>query len=303
MRASALLPLATLLFLVTTAAEAAPKEGPPKEGAPNRQACVTAYEDTQISMRRSRLLHAREALQTCLNGACPAVLRSDCAGWLKEVEARTPSVVVELSGGTSPQDARLFVDGELHTSGIDGKAMELDPGSHTFRVETPGSAPVTVDTLIREGEKLKVVKVTLPNRSATKTSPDVQVEPPSNASSPPPGPQTTGHRPVPWTVFAAAGIGIAAGAGFGWFAASGSSKKGDLEPCKPDCSADRISDVRTQFIVADVLLGVTALAIGTAAYLFVTRPAVVNSSARSVPTPAPSGLAFSVDAGGGRFTF
>lgn len=274
------LSIASAVILVSTLADA----------APNRQACVAAYEDTQVSMRRSRLLHAREALRTCLHEACPAVLQSDCAGWLKEVEARTPSVVVEcISGGKPVRDARLFVDGELRPNGIDGRAMELDPGTHSFRVETASSAPVTVEAIVPEGEKLRVVRIELPESDAP-TAPHAadQTRPVGTHVAPRPSLE---RRPVPWTVYAAAGLGVAAGAGFAWFATSGASMKSDLEPCKPECSAERISDVRTQFIVADVLLGVTAVALGTAAYLFLTRPATSTTSA------------LFVGPGGGRFAF
>lgn len=260
--------------------------------APSKRACVAAYEETQIAMRRSRLLHARDALQTCLDEACPSMLRSDCAGWLKEVEARTPSVVIECTSGGSPvTGARLFVDGELRPGGIDGKAMELEPGTHSFRVETSAAAPVTVEAVVREGEKLKVVRVEIPS-AATKTA-----APSSTRETTAPGaPRKETHGPVPWTVYAAAGVGAAAAAGFGFFALSGSEMKSDLEPCKPDCSEERISEVRTRFIVADVLLGVTTLAIGTAAYLFLARPSI-----RTTAMPAWSRTALA--SGGWRLAF
>jgi hypothetical protein len=245
-------------------------------------------------MRRSRLLHARDALQTCLNEACAPMLRSDCAGWLKEVEARTPSVVVEATSGGSPvTGARLYVDGELRANGIDGKAMELEPGTHSFRVEPSGAAPVTVEAVIREGEKLKVVRVDIPSANGSGKEPKANVTAPSAPSTPP----AEKARPVPWTVFVAAGVGVAAAAGFGIFAASGSSMKGELDPCRPDCPESRLSEVRTQFIVADVFLGVSAIAFGTAAYLFFTRPSV---STASLPSRTPT---FALGPGGGRLSW
>jgi hypothetical protein len=285
MRGFVCLPLA-ILVIATPAVVAA--------AAPSKQACVTAYEETQLSMRRSRLLHAREALQTCLNEACPAVLRSDCAGWLTEVEARTPSVVIECtSGGTPVREARLFVDGELREGGIDGKAMELDPGSHTFRVEMSSSPPVSVDAIVHEGEKLKAIHVEIPSASsATEATKEPSV---------PEGPRE--QRPIPWTVYAAGGLGAAAAIGFVGFAISGSSMKSDLESCKPDCSAAQISDVRTQFIVADVMLAITALAAGAATYLFVTRPAIAADGPRTTMVPASSRPALSIGPGSWRFAF
>jgi hypothetical protein len=267
-------PTLPLLFAISGAAAVlAPALA---EAAPTRQACVSAYEETQTAMRRSRLLAARAALQTCLDEACPSVLRSDCAGWLKEVEARTPSVVVECSAdGALVRDVRLFVDGTLHEGGSDGKAMDVDPGTHSFRVEPPGSAPVSAEVLVREGEKLKVVRLELPG-TRDKVAKDPTPGSEKDGGRPPV--PSGGQRPVPWPVYASAGIGIAAAAGFAVFALSGTAGKKDLEPCKPDCSASQISDVRKQFITADVFLGLSVIALGTAGYLFFTRPTVPTSA-------------------------
>lgn len=257
-----------VVVLAAETAEAAP---------PKREQCVQAYEDTQVAMRRSRLLDARQSLQVCLDQACPAMLRSDCAGWLKEVEARTPSVVIELvaAEGVPVKEAKLFVDGKPRDQGIDGKAMEVDPGNHTFKIEAPDSLPASVDILAREGEKLRVVRVEL--QSTKKPAPTKL--PPNQTPDPHPINNGDLQRPIPWTVYAAAGIGVAAAAGFTVFAISGSSGKSDLEPCKPECSADEIGSVRTKFLVADVFLGVSVVALAAATYLFLTRPAVQSSSA------------------------
>ena len=245
--------------------------------APTRQACVAAYEETQTLMRRSRLNQARASLQTCLDEACPAMLRSDCAGWLKEVEARTASVVVEVVvDGVAVREARLSIDGQLKEKALDGRAMEVDPGSHTFRAELAGGKEVTLEAVVREGEKLKLVRLEF---AGPKPAPSV---PPVGRPLVPPPAQTETRRPVPWAVYAGVGVGALGLAGFGFFAASGSSDKSDLEPCRPECSASRISDVRTQFIVADVLLGVSVLALGAAAYFYFTRPMVSSSRARAV---------------------
>jgi hypothetical protein len=247
------------------------------EAAPKREQCVQAYEETQVAMRRSRLLDARQSLQVCLDQACPAMLRSDCAGWLKEVEARTPSVVIELVAGegVAVKEAKLFVDGKPRDQGIDGKAMEVDPGNHTFKIEAPDSVPASVDILAREGEKLRVVRVEL---QSTK-KPVVPPKPPVTEPKPNPNPNNGDRqRPIPTSVYAAAGIGVVAAAGFTVFAISGSSGKSDLEPCKPECSADEIGSVRTKFIVADVFLGVSVVALAAATYLFLTRPSVGGAS-------------------------
>lgn len=238
--------------------------------APTRQACVTAYEETQTSMRRSRLTQARASLQTCLDEACPSMLRTDCAGWLKEVEARMASVVVELVVDGAPvREAKLSIDGQAKSKELDGRAIEVDPGNHTFKVETAAGKEATLEAVVREGEKLKNVRLEI---GSPKPPP-----PPPVAPAPVPAPAVHTSRPVPWPVFVAAGVSVVGLAGFGVFAAQGSSGKSDLDPCRPNCSEDRLSDLRSDFIAADVLLGVSVVALGAAAYFYFTRPTVTTS--------------------------
>jgi len=261
--------------------------------APSTRECAAAYEETQLAMRRSRLLHARETLHTCLDEACPKALRSDCSEWLKEVEARTPSVVVEwVAEAASVRDARLFVDDVLQAGGVDGKAIAVDPGPHVFRIEAPHAPPVSVTTVIREGDKLRVVRLEPPTRSPAEPAPRAES---SEAATVPDVAQRkevlVPRRPVPWPVFALAGVGVATGAAFTYFAVSGASGKSDLYRCKPECPEAQISDVRTDFLVADVFLGVTVVALGAAAYLLFTRPTVlVPDRPRDALTVGPTGV-------------
>jgi hypothetical protein len=269
-------PLLLRLGSVSTLVVAAALSVGPADAAPNRQQCLAAYEDAQLSMRRGRLMHARDPLGTCLEQVCPASLRTDCADWLKEVEARTPSVVIEcVQDGASVRDVKLSVDGAAHPSGIDGHALDLDPGNHVFKVEPKDGPPIVIETLIKEGEKLKPIRFELPSKLPKKDS--------SSSSTTTLPPQEM-ERPVPWTVFAAGGVGALALGGFTVFAIMGSSAKSDLEPCKPDCSESQISDVRSRFITADVFLVVTALALGAATVLYLTRPSVASTTRASLPS-------------------
>ncbi len=250
------------------------------DAAPTRQACVDAYEQSQVSMRRGHLLQSRESLATCLDQACPSTLRTDCAEWLKEVESRTPTIVVECTlDGAAVRDGKLFIDDKLHAAGVDGRAIELDPGVHSFRMEpSDGTKGARVETMIREGEKLKPIRLELPSRM---TKPVTTTPPSAALSTTTASPQAADKglsRPIPWTVYAAAGVGALSAIGFTAFAISGASGKSDLEPCKPDCSQSRIDSVRGRFIVADVFLGVSVVSLGVAAILYLTRPTVTSSA-------------------------
>lgn len=220
---------------------------------PDRAACVSAYEGAQGAMRRSNLRSARAQLGACLSDSCPGVLRSDCAQWLKEVEARLPAVVIAYEGpdGRARSAVRVVVDGVEIADHLDGKAIEMDPGEHTFRFELPGEAPFETRFVVREGDKLQRLDARSPRASVTEAT-----------------------RPVPWTVFALAGVGVATGAVFAYAGLAGTSAKGDLEGCTPDCPHSEVSAVRAKFLVADVFLGLSLLSFGAATYLYLTRGTV-----------------------------
>jgi hypothetical protein len=61
--------------------------------------------------------------------------------------------------------------------------------------------------------------------------------------------------------------------------------------CAPVCSTSQVSSVRTKFIVADSLLGLGAISLGTAAYIYLGRPSVEREKKTGAPRPAlPSAL-------------
>jgi hypothetical protein len=247
-----LLALAAALALLTgTVREARAEE-------PDRDACVAAYQAAQVSMRRASLRSARAELQVCLSDSCAGALRSDCAQWLNEVEARLPGVVLVCEGpdGRGRADARVEVDGAPFADRLEGKSLAIDPGEHTFRFELPGEAPLDVRFVVNEGDKLQRVVGRFPR-----------------AARPEPGPvaPAPARRPVPWTVYALGGIGVVAAGGFTYAGIAGLSGKSDLESCKPECSSSSISAVHTKFVVADVLLGVSVVSLAAATYLYLTR--------------------------------
>jgi len=85
-------------------------------------------------------------------------------------------------------------------------------------------------------------------------------------ATPPPAPRSR----VPSYVLG--GVGAAAAASFAYFAISGHSAFNQLEQCKPNCRRSDVRDVRTKYLLADVSLGVSVVALATAGY-FLFRPA------------------------------
>ena len=245
--------------------------------AQDREACVDAYEQGQVAMRRGKLTAARAELQRCLSDACPGMLRSDCAIWLKEVDGRVPSVLLSattMSAGArrSLTNVRVLVDGFVVKKQLDGSAVDVDPGGHTFRFEPEGGTPVELNVVVREGEKLQpvAVEVTLPTAPSPVAEP-VPLPVRTIDHAPRSGAADSAPVPVPSTVYALAAVGAAAAGGFVAFAVMGNSGHRDLEPCKPACASSDVNIVRTKYIVADVMLGLSLVALGAAAYIYFTR--------------------------------
>lgn len=242
---------------IATSAEAAP----PNANANARKSCFSAYENVQLLMKRSHLREAREAASACLADACPTALRADCGTWLKDIEARMPSVVIECTtaSGKPVTDARLTLDGAPWKERPDGIVSEIDPGEHVIHAEVAGRPPVEKRVIVPEGKKAQRLTVEIPDE-------------PSSASDGTPPPRVTvevpqKRAPVPVATYVLAGVGALSLGGFAFFAIQGKDAERGLETCSPRCNDDVVGDVRQRYIVADVLLGVSVVSLGIAAYL------------------------------------
>lgn len=225
----------------------------------DRQACVAAYEGAQTATKHHHFARAKAQVAVCLNAACPSVLRSECAQWLTDLESRQPTVVLACQGpdGAAATHVEVRVDGEVLTGTLDGKAIDIDPGSHELTFTLPGEAPLALRVVVREGEKLQRVTGAFPLRPG--------------APAPPPVARGADRRPVPWTAYALGGLGVATTGAFVGLGLWGDAGKSDLEPCKPDCSSSATSEVRGRYIAADVMLGIAVVSFGAAAVLYFTR--------------------------------
>jgi hypothetical protein len=186
------------------------------------QQCLAASEKGQRARASGRLREARDAFQTCGEAACPAIVRNDCTRWQAEIVSSLPSLVFGArdAKGHDLFDVAVSIDGEPVAKKLDGKAVPIDPGPHTFRFEAAGYAPVTEKALVKEGEKARIIDVTLteaapapapaptaaPAPRPIEATPSQKVEGAWNAPKP-----RGGHTVYPWIVVGVGVAGIAAG--------------------------------------------------------------------------------------------
>src|SRR5580704_6976543 len=102
--------------------------------ADDKQACNDAYRQAQVLRNDHKLVEAREQLRVCAGGSCPGFIAKDCSDWLKTDESKTPSVVLAAKSpaGADLFDVKVTMDGAPLSSKLDGLAIDVDPGPHTF---------------------------------------------------------------------------------------------------------------------------------------------------------------------------
>src|SRR5580700_677011 len=128
---------------------------PAAASADDKDDCFNAAENAQKLKTDKKPSQARPALITCSRDVCPQQVRADCVKWLGEVDRDMSTVVVRArdANGHDVIDVKVFVDGELLLSKLQGTAVTVDPGPHKVRYEFPSGKTVEEDVLIAEGEK------------------------------------------------------------------------------------------------------------------------------------------------------
>ena len=141
--------------------------------AKDNAACKQAYESSQENRKEGALIVARGKLRLCASEACPDVVRSDCIGWLAEVERAIPSVVLEAKvEGQLAMDAAVTLDGRSFATKLDGRPIDVDPGLHVFVFHKDGRAPIEQRVVVREQQKSVLVSASWDTpRAATASMP------------------------------------------------------------------------------------------------------------------------------------
>ncbi|MCC6662312.1 MAG: hypothetical protein IT375_01150 [Polyangiaceae bacterium] len=223
-----------------------------------RDECAAASEEGQLFAVKGQLRAAREKLIACAEKTCPGAIRKDCEAALGELDRRTPSIVcgAKDKAGHDLVDVSVSLDGAPFLAQLDGKAVELDPGQHTLLFEAKGLPPHEEKVMIREGEKARVVVVTLVEKEA-----------------PPPKPKAPSGRRPSTTTWVVGGIGAAALAGAGVIGFVALQKRSSLyDSCGKagTCSQSDVDSVYRLYDVSYVAAGVGGALLATSAVLYFT---------------------------------
>ncbi|HEY8073233.1 MAG TPA: hypothetical protein VIF62_03970 [Labilithrix sp.] len=231
--------------------------------------CIAAAEDGQQQRRAGKLLSARASFVSCMATECPPVVRRDCARWIDELDATTPSIVIKLvdEDGHDAVDGRVLVDGENFTGATTGRAIAIDPGTHHVAWMRP-AGDIDEEIVVREGERNRVVVL------HPKTTKPVDKPPPL---APPPPPRSTPILP-----FALGGTGLVlAGAGAVLWGIGLSERSHLQDTCAPahTCTSSDIQASQAKLVVGDVLVGVGVIAVAVSIYMFARGESPVTVTA------------------------
>ena len=215
-----------------------------------------AIEGAQTLVAADRFREARALLQQCVNAQCGGDVRRRCAVELQQLNQVTPSVVVRVEDerGNDLVDVEVRLGGETLATSLDGMAIPVDPGVHSFELRRPGFEPVTTTLTIARGEKFRSLDVRLGPGSA-------------DGSSASDGGLSTAQLASGLSLVSVGAAGIV---GFAWLGTKARSQERDLTECSPRCSEGRVDRVRKRYVLANVSLGAGVLALGGATWLFLS---------------------------------
>jgi hypothetical protein len=241
------------LLTVSAAAGGSARAADPTTGE-----CLAATE-TSLSLRHQhKLREARAKALVCSAPSCPNDIREECVRRVGELNVAIPTIVFDVrdADGGDLVAVKVSLDGQLLTDHLDGTAVAIDPGPHTFTFEAAGQPRVEKKLLIREGQKDRNEVVTLGTRKV--------------AAAPAPAP-----APTPAPASAAAGEPLATPAPV------------VSTPSPPPAAPETSSDGHGQRVAAVIVGAVGIAAVGAGIYFSYLTHSLENS-VMTGPTFNPS---------------
>ena len=249
-------------------------------------ACFDAAEKAQLLRYHGDLVGARPQLIACASEECPAAVRHDCADWLAQVDAATPTVTIHArdARGRDVIGARVLIDGAVVAERLGGTAISANPGAHRIRLETPSGATYEEQVLLTEGRKERLIDATFSvelgpdGMPIAPGSPSSSAGPAGSATSPGEGGGAGGAGTGGsggGRLLLVGGLGVIGAVGISlatYFEVAGQKEYNDLKNgcgTTRSCSQSGIDTSKQKlYVLAPVTFGVGVVALGAAAALF-----------------------------------
>jgi len=288
-----------LALAATALASLALAYAAPARAEMSKAQCIAANVEAQSLRREGKLSLARQKLRACGDPACPALITTDCAKRLDELESVQPTLIFQVkdAAGGDLTEVRITVDGQPLLQKLDGTATAVDPGPHRFVFSVAGTAPLTQQLVIREGERARVVSVVFdslgerssaaaPASSGMPTTDGAPATAPAEGSAPPDSRSNEAPRPRRTLGYVVAGVGVGGlvvGGVFGYLALM--AKNRQIANCKSaaECrdyqaAADAHADARSRGMISNVAFPAGAAVAALGVVLIVTAKAAPSET-------------------------
>jgi hypothetical protein len=266
---------------------------------PTTADCLGASEASFKSSGDHKLRLERTQLLVCAAPSCPADVRKECIRRVDEVNAAIPTIIFQAKDGSGADlsAVKVTMDGEPLVDRLEGTALSVDPGEHTFTFETAGQPAMTRTFVILEAQKERreaiVIGATPPLVAAGGPQPAESAAPEHESSG------GLGKQQIAGIASAALGVvGIGVGSVFGILTSSAASQQ--KSDCASATNCPHYSDAASHHSS-----GVTDGTVSTVSFIaggaFVVAGAVLFFTARhhAPPTDAALVVAPSVGPGAG----
>jgi hypothetical protein len=238
----------------------------------------------------------------CSSDSCPIAVRKDCIAGATQLDVDVPTITFSVQGpdGNDLSAVTVKLDGQPLLDHLDGKAVDVDPGSHVFRFEAPGLPAVEKTIVLSQGVKNRQEQLML----GEPKHPVVPVVVPP----PPPPPVRQSKLRTDGILVAGGGLIVLAGGAIAglvatleWSAAKDACGAKFPDACmNPSLASSDRSATVTAGTVADIALGVggVALVTGAAMILLAPAPGAQTAGLRLTPVIGPTSTGLMV---GGSF--
>lgn len=127
-------------------------------GEMSKEQCLDAHSRGQDAKEQGKLSLARKLFLSCAQSACPNAVQNDCSRFVDDLSAQQPSIVLAARDGNGNDlpNTTVYIDGALVVTTLDGRPVDIDPGTHTLKFSNGGKDEV-VTVVIGAGEKGRTV--------------------------------------------------------------------------------------------------------------------------------------------------
>ncbi|MCA9627937.1 MAG: hypothetical protein KC766_09730 [Myxococcales bacterium] len=218
--------------------------------------CTGQHAQGQRSLRQGKPLAAKNEFAKCASDSeCAAEIRNECIELLEQARSATPSIVfsaTDAEGNDAPATEIVDRKGSV-VARANGRATDFEPGPHKLTFKFPDGTSEEREVTIRQGEKNRVVNVALP-RNDVEGATDARAPRQTAAVAPEP-------RPIPALFWVTTALTVVGGGTYAAFALMGNQKQDQLDACAPSCGDAELGtydDMKRDYLVADIGLGVGA---------------------------------------------